>query len=579
MASLRRDLINPSMMKKVLLASALALASWTSYGQITTYVLQPADLAGALDFTTPTDWGLNPDLNDPANRVQAFTVMVDDGTVGDTLGCNPLVNGTDIAGKIAILYRGTCEFGAKALTAQNAGAAAVVIINNAPGAPVGMAGGVSGAQVSIPVVMISQDAGATLHDQILAGTVEMLIGTVQNMFPNNLSLSKLDVLMPSMAGRPALVSADATEYSVALGAWVHNFGSVAQPDASLRATVTHNGSTVYDETSATSNIAIGDSAFFTFPDFTQPGYSGLYDFTYETVFGATDDFPEDNTFSMTLTVDSLLSMVPLDQITGLPVISTSIQPAAAAQVFQVCTQFIDAHASRMRAEGIYAAATINSPDNVVGQQLNASLFEWNDPVTGTSDATFTDVSEIMNGEFVFSDSLQAGKAIYIPYFEPIVLVNGQRYLFCVSTSDNRIFLGHNTSINYDENNTESDQFATILNLDGTWSVGGWVDGSIPALAVQLASATVGIKEQNIVDLTPYPNPTSNYLSIPMKGLTGAGTVTAYNVKGAIVSQQEVRVAAENTLMMDLKGLNSGTYMFHVDMKNGYRSDFRVVVTK
>ena len=216
---------------------------------------------------------------------------------------------------------------------------------------------------------------------------------------------------------------------------------------------------------------------------------------------------------------------------------------------------------------------------MVGQQLNASLFEWNDPVTGTTDAAFTDVSEIMNGEFVYTDSLQAGQAIYIPYFEPIVLEDGQRYLFCVSTSDDRIFIGHNTSINYDENNTESDQFSTILNLDDAWSVGGWVDGSIPALGVKMASATVGIKEQNVVDLTPYPNPTSNYLSIPMKGLSGAGTVTVYNVKGAVVSEQQVRLAAENTLTMDLKGLTAGTYMFHVDMKNGYRSDFRVVVAK
>ena len=123
-------------------------------------------------------------------RTWFAAAIVDDGTTADSLGCEPLVNGADIAGKIAIVYRGTCEFGMKALNAQNAGAVAVVIVNNIPGPPVGMAGGTSGASVSIPVVMISQDAGALIHDEVVAGNVEMFIGSVQNMFQANVSLAK-----------------------------------------------------------------------------------------------------------------------------------------------------------------------------------------------------------------------------------------------------------------------------------------------------------------------------------------------------------------------------------------------------
>ena len=84
-----------------------------------------------MEFTTPTDWGMNPDLNDPANLVQAFAVIVDDGTTQDSLGCGALVNGSDITGKIAIVYRGDCEFGAKALNAQNAGAVALAAVAGA----------------------------------------------------------------------------------------------------------------------------------------------------------------------------------------------------------------------------------------------------------------------------------------------------------------------------------------------------------------------------------------------------------------------------------------------------------------
>ena len=63
-------------------------------------------------------------------------MMVDDGlpetnAQGNPIsaeGCNPLIN--NLTGKIAVIYRNTCEFGAKALNAQNAGAIGVIIIKN-----------------------------------------------------------------------------------------------------------------------------------------------------------------------------------------------------------------------------------------------------------------------------------------------------------------------------------------------------------------------------------------------------------------------------------------------------------------
>ena len=89
---------------------------------------------GNYDFTwaEPSGgWGC-PDLSDPANAITDTLAFVDDGTAGDSLGCNALVNGTDITGKIAVIYRGACEFGTKALNAENAGAVGAIIVNNVP---------------------------------------------------------------------------------------------------------------------------------------------------------------------------------------------------------------------------------------------------------------------------------------------------------------------------------------------------------------------------------------------------------------------------------------------------------------
>ncbi|WP_298341178.1 T9SS-dependent M36 family metallopeptidase [uncultured Algibacter sp.] len=57
-------------------------------------------------------------------------VLVDDGTTAGEEGCNALTNGASVAGKIAIIRRGTCPFTDKIQNAQNAGAIAVIVANH-----------------------------------------------------------------------------------------------------------------------------------------------------------------------------------------------------------------------------------------------------------------------------------------------------------------------------------------------------------------------------------------------------------------------------------------------------------------
>jgi subtilisin family serine protease len=75
-------------------------------------------------------------------------------------GCTAWPAGT-FTGKAALIRRGSCEFGVKALNAQNAGAVAVVIYNNAAGgnALINMGPGAVGNQVTIPAVFVGYGAG------------------------------------------------------------------------------------------------------------------------------------------------------------------------------------------------------------------------------------------------------------------------------------------------------------------------------------------------------------------------------------------------------------------------------------
>lgn len=78
------------------------------------YAAQPAEFGPPIDLT-----GISGDL-----------AVVDDGTEQATLGCDPLVNAAQIAGKIAVVDRGECLFTEKVKNAQNAGAVAAIVVNN-----------------------------------------------------------------------------------------------------------------------------------------------------------------------------------------------------------------------------------------------------------------------------------------------------------------------------------------------------------------------------------------------------------------------------------------------------------------
>ena len=96
-------------------------------------------------------------------------VLVDDGSNTPEEGCNSLINGTDVDGNIAVIVRGSCAFSLKALNAQNAGATGIIIINNQGVSPNSLGNGGEGNQINIPVLMISQFAGADLLAHLQSG--------------------------------------------------------------------------------------------------------------------------------------------------------------------------------------------------------------------------------------------------------------------------------------------------------------------------------------------------------------------------------------------------------------------------
>ncbi|HYC57789.1 MAG TPA: M4 family metallopeptidase [Candidatus Binatia bacterium] len=89
----------------------------------------------------------------------------EDGTVDD--GCQSFVNAAAVAGKIALVRRGSCLFVEKALHAQAAGAIGMVVVNNQGDATLTMAG--DDETITIACLFLGQTDGETIIGELAAG--------------------------------------------------------------------------------------------------------------------------------------------------------------------------------------------------------------------------------------------------------------------------------------------------------------------------------------------------------------------------------------------------------------------------
>lgn len=97
-------------------------------------------------------------------------VLVDDGSSNPRQGCDPLINGQDIDGKIALIERGTCLFTDKVRNAEAQGAIAAIIFTD--NRSIAQMGG-SANDIDIPSILIERQIGLDLVNALQNGTVEV----------------------------------------------------------------------------------------------------------------------------------------------------------------------------------------------------------------------------------------------------------------------------------------------------------------------------------------------------------------------------------------------------------------------
>jgi hypothetical protein len=581
-------------MKKLLLTISAVVLTATTYAQVIAAGISPQSIVANYTHTWAdpgSGWG-TPDFNIPGTFVQDTLKIVDDGSTGTNAqgnpvsaeGCNPLIN--DLTGKIAVVFRNTCEFGVKALNAQNAGAVGVIVVNRNPGEVIAMGAGSQGANVTIPVVMLDLTDGLALIAEMANGPVVMFLGNKTGLFPNDGGISAGATLLPRQAMIPSQLAQNGTEFNFDLGSRVYNYGNQAQTGMALNAKITNpSGATVYDNTATGISLAAGDSldvipgGASSLPNFSLASYpAGTYTLTYTLTLSGADDYNADNSLVTTFTVtDSMFSYAQADPATGSPTGGNYYRPGTNNQTYSSCQVIDNPNASRLKATGIYFSATTSAASGALltGEEMALYLYKWEDVFTDLNDANlaFNTLTEVANGFYYYPDDLQ-GETVFGAFTTPAALTDNQRYLACVQTVNLNLYMGHENSTDLTWNEAYYLQPMAPNESDGAYFAAGFGSDIPSSLAIAVANNDVNVAELNTIAGKAFPNPATDVVTIAIEG-KGTAQLTITDVAGKVAMATTLNLSAGQD-NVNIDTLETGLYIFNVTLENGKTAQFNVV---
>ena len=589
-------------MKKILLLLTVLSSGFMANSQVVFSGVSPVSIQGNYDFAWADpaggDWSC-PDFLVPGTFVEDTLMIVDDGTPGLNLQGNPLsaeaCNGpliNDLTGKIAVIYRNTCEFGYKALQAQDAGAVAAIIINREDEI-VQMGGGVEGLNVTIPCVFVTSLTGNQLVTEMSNGPVVVFLGSKVGAYVNDIGANSGQALVSPYGGANSL-QYDGFEP----GIQVYNYGTNDQAAVSINAKIDGPSGTIYDETVGPVAIVSGDT-LAVFPGNTDafPAWNegignyenGEYTLTYTMDLGGTDDSDFDNILSSSFSITDgttigTLAVSPVDA-SGMPVANT--YPSNATTEYQGCVMIQEPNSSTMAVQGMYFIPhTDTSVNDLAGSEIFGNAYQWDDGWVDLDDPNYdfaaatTNAFNALNivtfGTHYPASNDDVDDVAYIEFVTPFLMVDNQRYLFCLQTFETAtISFGYDNTINYDGNEGIYRQPVAPVHIDGQWYSGGWSGASAPALSLKTFDpAEVGITDADILVGGAFPNPTTDAVTITVNA-TGAATLNVTDISGKIVMNSLVDLGTGST-KVNTSQLEAGVYVFTVIMENGKTAQFNLV---
>ena len=593
-------------MKKLLFFILLVFMTVFASAQAVFNILPESDFVGSYPFIRAASvdeasngWENIPNMEVPGNAITGFLALAhDDGTwidpngnpTADSLGCGPIVNGEDIVGKIAVIYRGACHFSLQAYNAQAAGAIGCMIVNAvAPFPDEHLGGGDSVDAIIIPTFMLDNDIVVPWRTEIEAGTMEAFFGNKNGLFDDDLGITTQGVSRAEHSSYPTVLSQNGNNV-VQVGADIINYGLNTQTDVKLSAIILFEGNEVYNEISdAEVSMDNNDTIFFGLPSFTTNEFvSGNYEVTYEAVFGATDEFPGDNGISNSFMIsDSLFSYSVINPETGLPNPKSFTRPsdAGANESVHNCIAFQDPAASSVFVEGLTFSSSYGL-DDMTGVLVDVYLYEWTSEFVDVDDPNMDlsteSLDELAFGSFEYLDSIALEREnIYVPFEDgSVTLEDDVRYLFCVNHFDEELFIGFDgVSTDYTTNFDFYRQPLFPIESNDVWNVAGFGADRALAMTVVMKDPLYDAINEEVkrVEITPFPNPTANEINIPVGNNYGQTMIDVYDIAGKKVKSVNVTTSSYEIIKFNVSDLDNGAYIFKMNFEDGSFSNFNVVV--
>ncbi|MBP6624523.1 MAG: T9SS type A sorting domain-containing protein [Chitinophagaceae bacterium] len=570
-------------------------------------IIEEADMAG----TSP--WGSSID-----SAWENMTVGYDPS---NPEGCTAYAPGT-FTGKFALVYRGGCEFGAKALAAQNAGAVGVIIVNNLLGVA-GMGGGASGASVTIPVIMVTNQTGNAMKTQIVGGT------------PVTISLTgwRFDSLANP---RDIGFMNDGPVHPDAKAIPVHQlstqFGNSDERFRLFSGSVFYNFSTLSWDTlfqkgvldSRPSLISGGfspvDSNSITWTFSTPVATTdSLLQIIIDTVNTVVEGFDMNDAAKGTYKMTNMLNIVPnpetatafqnndwayefhvndsiyakcnYDFSKNQPVVNSYINVAAGNTEWGPVFEFRNKNQKALKSQVVVMRGVIDD-SLFTGQEVAMTLSKWEDgDANGVIDPN-TELIEVGNASYILtaSDIVPIGGLVLTMNMNnpaspgaPILMEQDSKYWLRVKIpgGDGNFAIGADYYSDYTANlNFGLSEGNPLFN--GTMFGGGFANAGSPSIALVLSKDPESVKQFEAFngEVKVYPNPTSDVVNIAVK-LQKETTTMSYeimDVTGKTISTSTRNNVKSDVFTYNTNKLSAGNYFVNIVTDLG-KTQVKFVVAK
>ena len=569
------------------------------------YVNSPAELVGGYTFGTG-DFGTQ--LTDTV--ITADAVFVDDGS-GETAtqGCGAAVNGAELEGKIALVDRGSCQFGTKCLNAEMAGAIGVIIFNNQPGVGViNMAGGNDGGMVTVPVAMLDYEAGQAIRTALESGAVNITMGNL--VLPNDIGAGAPNVMVAPYGVVP-IDQVTAENFTFVPGANMVNNGSNAASNLNVSATIEYaeldgsNPTEVYSEAGMLDETIDPDStsSLLTLAEFTPGNGIGRYTTTYQVASDSTDQLNFDNSVTTTFAVtDSIYCKGGWDFAAGRPNV-TIYYSVGGGGVFEMLSSFKFPNGSGLRIDTIIVDVLAPSGSTLAGEPFEAYVYEWNDADEDGLIAN-TEVLTVGVSTVAFPDTFpdQVGELTlpiidFNTFSEPGPVVNPDATSYFVGiryTGEGQAFIGVDESYSHqqyiefltaNEALTDADYPYFVIssfdpgNNSPDFETAGLFTDVFAGLALAIKTAPIASSTEEVVgaetfEMDIFPNPTAEKLTTNLTFKESTSFVE-YNITSAngqvLLRQRDSSVGQREQAEFNVEALPAGQYFLMIRTEQGIQT--------